>query len=33
MPDIWTEVETKDLAPAVHQCGEKMREFIQSNTK
>jgi len=32
-PDIWTGVETKDLVPAVRQCGEKMREFIQSNTK
>ncbi len=32
-PDIWAEVETKDLAPAVRQCGEKMRDFIQSNTK
>ncbi len=31
--DIWIAVETKDLAPAVRQCGEKMCEFIQSNTK
>ncbi len=32
-PDIWSRVETKDLAPAVYECGEKMRSFVQSNTK
>lgn len=32
-PDIWLEVETQDLAPAVYQCGENMRSFVQSNTK
>lgn len=32
-PDIWAGVETKDLAPAVHACGEKMRAFVQSNTE
>ena len=31
--DIWSEIETQDLAPAVYQCGEKMRSFVQSNTR
>lgn len=30
---IWSEVETKSLAPAVLRCGEKMRSFVQSTTK
>lgn len=32
-PDIWSAIETEDLAFAVHQCGEKMRSFVQSNRK
>ena len=32
-PDIWSGVETEDLALAVHECGEKMCTFVQSNTK
>ncbi len=32
-PDIWSGLAVQDLAPAVYQCGEKMRTFIQARTK